>query len=81
MFEIKDTRSLRVKIYGEEIAIKKLTISELETLQEEIDSSGHSMKKTRQMLEKIGVPPKLAAEMAPDDAQALVEYLVSPKKS
>ncbi len=81
MFEIKDTRSVKVKIYGEEVMIKKLTIAELEMLQEEIDTSGHTMRKTRQMLEKMGLPTKLAAEMAPDDAQALVEYLMSPKKN
>jgi hypothetical protein len=82
-FEIIERPPMNVKIYGQELKLKRPTVSMIEKLNSKMGEDASSADKfiaMRGFLIESGVGEELLSRMAIDDYAELVEKISAPKK-
>lgn len=83
MFEITDDRTVKVKIYGQELVLKRPTLADAQAVKGLSDTSDQQaqLSAVTGFLKNAGMPEDLIGQLTTDALNSLFEYLLHPKKS
>lgn len=82
-FEIKEKSKVKVKIYGQEYALTKPTLGQIELMQDEMESQDakKSITMLKNFLDSLGFPKADLAKLEVQHITKLVEFLCDSKKN
>lgn len=79
MFEVKRSEGVRVKIYGEEFALRKPSVKMIEQYAIDIDKAAQTEQfaRAKSLLVNMGLREELVEEMEFDHLQLLISHLTT----